>query len=307
MTDGAARPGGLVLLAMLVAMGAAWGLEFSLLKLVTEAGYPGPGVLLVTLAVIAVAYLALLTLRRRLFRPTPRSLAFFVVIALLGYVLPLLAALWAAPRVPAGLMTLIASFTPVVSVVTALAFRTERVSARRLLAVALGTLAAAIVLLPEADLPGYGRLGWLLLVFVVPLTYGVESVYVSVAWPEGLDPLQVAAGQSVAAFLVLLPFWLLFGVPIPYDAAWPATQLAIPLVALCVLVEVLLYFAIIRASGGVLVNFNMYISLFAGFAWGWAIFGERHGAGVWLAVAVLAAGLALTVTGRAGRPSDKGK
>jgi len=301
MIAGSRSLSGLAILGLLLVMGSAWGLEFSMLKLATQAGFPGIGILLVTLAMIAPVFWAIVAIRGRWFRPTRRILVFLLVIALLGYVLPLLAALWAAPHVPAGILTMIASFTPVVSVATAIAFRTERVSLRRFLAVALGLVAALLVLVPEADMPGFGNLGWLLVVFVVPLTYGVESVYVSVAWPEGLDPMQVAAGQSVVAFLTVLPIYLLFGEPIAFDPAWPMGQVAIGLVALCVLVEVLLYFVIIRASGGVLVNFSMYISLFAGIAWGWAIFSERHDPVVWIAVAVLVAGLALTVQRRGGR------
>lgn len=301
MAAPAAPRGGIPVLGLLLVMGAAWGLEFSVMKLATEAGFPGIGILLVTLALVAPVFWMIVALRGAWFRPTWPIVRFLVVIALLGYVLPLLAALWAAPHVPAGLMTMIASFTPVVSVACALSFRTERVSPRRILAVALGLAAALLVLVPETQVPGMGVLGWLLVVFVVPLTYGIESVYVSVAWPGGLDPMQVAAGQSVAALLAVLPIYLLFGEPIVYDPSWSMGQVAIGLVALCVLVEVLLYFVIIKASGGVLVNFSMYISLFAGMAWGWAIFGERHGVVVWIAVAVLVAGLALTVQRRGGR------
>jgi len=44
-------------LGLLVIMGAAWGLEFSMLKLAVEAGYPETGVLLVTLALVALVFL----------------------------------------------------------------------------------------------------------------------------------------------------------------------------------------------------------------------------------------------------------
>ena len=298
MTPPAANTSRWSILGWLLLMGAAWGLEFSMLKLAAEAGFPGTGVLLVTLALVAAVLCAILTLRGGWFLPDGRTFVFLLVIALLGYVLPLLAALWAAPRVPAGTMTLIASFTPVVTVATALLLRTEAVSARRIVAVGLGLAAALLVLLPEASLPSGGSLIWLLVVFVVPLTYGVESVYVAVAWPQGIDPLQVATGQSLVTLVLLLPIHLAFGGAITYDPAWPAGQAAILVVAACVLVEVLLYFLIISRTGGVLVSFSMYLSLFAGIAWGWAIFGERLGAAVWLATAVLAAGLALTVPPR---------
>lgn len=301
MSISATAPSRWSTLGWLLLMGAAWGLEFSMLKLAAEAGFPGTGILLVTLAIIAAVFCVILTLRRAWFRPTRRIVVFLLVVAMLGYVLPLLAALWAAPHVPAGAMTLIASFTPLVTVATALLFRTERVSRRRILAVILGMVSGLLVLLPEASLPSGGNLLWLLVVFVVPLTYGVESIYVSVAWPRGLDPLQVAAGQSLVALVLLLPIHLIGGQTMVYDPGWPVGQLAILVVAACVLVEVLLYFLIISRTGGVLVSFSMYISLFAGIAWGWVIFGEQLGLAVWIAIAVLAVGLALTVPPRARR------
>ena len=296
-------PASLATIGLLLCMGAAWGLEFSMLKLAAEAGFPGTGVLLITLALVALVFAVIVTVQGAWFRPTPEIIVFLFVIAMLGYVLPLLAALWAAPRVPAGIMTLIASFTPVVSVACALTLRSEHVSWRRITAVLLGTAAALLVLVPETQLPQWGNAVWLLVVFVVPLTYGVESVYVSVAWPKHLTPMQVAAGQSVVALLAMLPLHLIFGEPIPWDPDWPVGQLAILVVAACVLVEVLLYFLIISRTGGVLVNFSMYISLFAGIAWGWVIFGEQHDAHVWIAVVVLAIGLSFTLPVRKKKPT----
>ena len=283
---------------LLLVMGAAFGLEFSMLKLTAEAGFPGTGVLLVTLAIVAIVFSAIVTVRRSWIRPTRDVLVFLLVIALLGYVLPLLAAVWAAPHVPAGVLTLIVSFTPVVSVAVALSFRTERVSPRRIAAVMFGMAAALLILVPEVDLPQAGNIGWLLVVFVVPLTYGIESVYVSVAWPKGLDAMQIGAGQSLVALAAVLPIHLVIGDAMPFDPTWPVGQIAILVVAACIVVEVLLYFVIIGRTGGVLVNFGMYISLFAGIAWGWVIFGERLGLLVWIAVAALAIGLALTIPRR---------
>ncbi len=291
-------PATLATIGLLLCMGAAWGLEFSMLKLAAEAGFPGTGVLLITLAIVALVFAVIVTVQGAWFRPTREIIVFLFVIAMLGYVLPLLAALWAAPRVPAGIMTLIASFTPVVSVACALLLRSEHVSWRRITAVLLGMTAALLVLVPESQLPQWGNVVWLLVVFVVPLTYGIESVYVSVAWPKNLTPMQVAAGQSVVALLAMLAIHLLFGEPIPWDPDWPVGQLAILVVAACVLVEVLLYFLIISRTGGVLVNFSLYISLFAGIAWGWVIFGEQHDAHVWIAVVVLAVGLTFTLPPR---------
>src|SRR5690606_23133853 len=160
-------------------------------------------------------------------------------------------------------------------------------------AVVLGLAAALLVLVPEARLPSGGNLLRLLVVFVVPLTYGVESVYGSATFPPGLDALQVGTGQALMTVLMVLPVYPQAGEPLVYDPAWPVGQTAILIVAVCVLIEVVLYFVIISRTGGVLVSFSMYISLFAGIAWGWAIFGEQLGITVWIAIAVLAVGLAM--------------
>jgi O-acetylserine/cysteine efflux transporter len=298
MADPNRRPAGLGTLGLLVIMGAAWGLEFSMLKLAVEAGYPETGVLLVTLALVALVFWTIVAVQGLWFALTRRTIVFLIMLALLGYVFPLLAALWASPYVPAGLMTLIASFTPVVTVATALLCRTERVSARRILAVVFGLAAALLVLLPEAQLPQAGNLLWLLLVFVVPLTYGVESVYVSWAWPDNLSPMQIGAGQSLLALFTVMPIHFAVGEPLVFDPTWPMGQIAILIVAGCVLTEVFLYFAIIRATGGVLVSFAMYLSLFAGIAWGAVIFGERLDLVIWIALGLLLVGLSLTIPSR---------
>ena len=54
-----------------------------------------------------------------------------------------------------------------------------------------------------------------------------------------------------------------------------------------------MYFWLIRTTGGVLVSFGTFVSLFAGIGWGMAIFSESHGPAVWVAVLVLVGALAL--------------
>jgi len=280
---------------LLVIMGITWGLQFSMLKLAALDGIDEITILFVMLVIVSVCFTAPLIVARRGFALTSERVQFLFITGLLGYALPLAAAVYAAAHVPAGIMTLIASFTPLVTVAVALAVRSERVSPRRLIAVVLAMISALLVLLPEASLPGFGVLPWLVLVFVVPLCYGVEGVYVAVRWPDGLDTLQVVAGEAVFAALMVLPFFLGMG-QFP-DAAqiWSLGGLAVLVVALSGLIEVFLYFYLIRREGAVFVSFSTFISLFAGIAWGIALFGEVHSAIVWLAVALLAVSLAAVV------------
>lgn len=282
----------LVYIIAVIVQGTAWGAQFTMLKLAAEGGYGELTVLVIAMFLVSACYFVILLVRRAPFRLTARSLEFFAITGFLGYALPLAAVLYAAPHLPAGVITLIICFTPMISIVVALVARTERVSRTRLVAVALGMAAAVMVLAPQFSLPGLGILEWMLLVGLVPLCYGIESIYVDRRWPEGFDIWQVGFGEAAAAMILVAPLVIVFGEPWP-GLAWTTAEIGIVLFSLIGLVEIVLYFWLINKTGGVLVNFCVFAALFAGIAWGIVIFGERHDMSVWGAAAVLLAAMAL--------------
>ena len=270
----------------LVIMGACWGLQFALLKLAAAAGYSELAVLVLAMGLLSLVFGAMLVARREPEELTRARLVFLVITSTLGYLAPLWAALYAASHLPAGILTLMASLTPVATVAIALGLRTEVVSARRILAVGLGAVAVTFVLWPELELPGFGKLHWLLVALIMPLCYGVESIYIAKFWPAGLTPMQAVTGETVMAFVLVVPIFLLAGGPLP-SPDWGTAELAIGLFVAAGVVESLLYFYLIKRTGGVFVTFGGFVSLFAGIGWGMLLFGESHGAMVWLAVGLL--------------------
>ena len=280
-------------LLVLLLMGMTWGLQFAMLKLAVERGHSELNVLLMALLLLSIVYAILVGLRGRVFRPTREHLVFFVTIAILGYILPMGATLYAAPYLPAGIITLFASLSPIATFAVAIGLRTERVSRIRIGAMLLGCVSALLVLAPQADLPGRGALGWMLLVLIIPVCYGVESIYVAVRWPKGLGVLELGLGEALVAAFLSLPLFFLFGEPQSFGIGVSTADLAILVFVLCGVFEVLMYFWLIRATGGVLVSFGTFVSLFAGIGWGMVIFSESHGPAVWVAVLVLVAALAL--------------
>ena len=280
-------------LMVLFLMGVLWGLQFTVLKLAVERGRAEMNVLMMALVLISVVYVVLVALRGRRFRLTPSRLWFFVVIGTLGYLLPMGATLYAAPYVAAGVLTLFASLAPMVTFAVALLLRTEPVSKARIGAMLLGCVAVVLVLAPEAGLLGHGAFGWMALALIIPFCYGVESIYVAARWPEGLGVLEVGLGEAMAAALLTLPFFLLFGEPFTFGAQSRVADLAVGVFVLCGILEVVMYFWLVRTTGGVLVSFGTFVSLFAGIGWGLLTFSETHGAPVWIAVLVLVAALAL--------------
>lgn len=289
---------------LLLIMGGCWGLQFAMLKLAAGGGYSDLAVLVLAMALLSVVFVALLVLRRELFRLTRERLGFLLVTSVLGYLAPLWAALYAASHLPAGILTLMASLTPIATVATALALRTERVSVQRILAVILGAIAVCLVLGPELELPGYGTFHWLLVALIMPLCYGVESIYIARFWPAGLTPLQAVTGESVMAALLVLPLFVITGGTLSWPPTWSAAELAIGLFVAAGVVESLLYFFLIQRTGGVFVTFGGFVSLFAGIGWGIVLFSETHGQHVWAAVAVLCVSLFLACWQRPTSPSD---
>lgn len=280
-------------LIVLLLMGVLWGLQFAVLKLAVERGRAELNVLMMALVLISVVYALLVALRGRGFRLTRSRLEFFVIIGVLGYLLPMGATLYAAPYVAAGILTLLASLAPMVTFAVALLLRTEPVSKARIGAMLLGCVSVVLVLAPEAELPGHGALGWMALALIIPFCYGVESLYVAARWPKGLGVLDVGLGEALAASLLTLPFFLLFGEPFTFTAESRVADLAVGVFVLCGILEIVMYFWLVRTTGGVLVSFGTFIALFAGIGWGMIIFSETHGAAVWVAVLVLVAALVL--------------
>ena len=296
MTDTPSQGAGGKAILLLVVMGAMWGLQFAMLKLAASSGYGDLFVLLITLILLSGIFAALMALRGERFFINRQILVFLVITAALGYVLPLLAALYAASELSAGVLSLIACMSPVVATLCALSLRTEKVSATRFVAVVLGVASVLMILLPELDLPGHGKLVWIVAGLVVPLAYGIESVYIAAKWPEGVSPLQLVTGESLVAAVMVVPLLFISGEPLPDMVSWDAV-IAIGVFVLAGVIESMLYFYLIRETGGVLVNFGTFISLFAGIAWGAALFAESHGANVWLAAATLIVALWLARKG----------
>ena len=130
-------------LIVLLLMGMIWGLQFAMLKLAVERGRSELNVLLMALVLLSVIYAILVGLKGRRFRPTREHLVFFVIIAILGYILPMGATLYAAPYMPAGIITLLASLSPIATFAVAIGLRTEPVSRIRIWAMLLGCVSAA--------------------------------------------------------------------------------------------------------------------------------------------------------------------
>lgn len=279
---------------LLFVLGASWGLQFTLLKMAANARPGELGILTLCMVLLAGADLVTLAIRKEWFRPTVRHVRFFVISSLFGYVVPLGGVILVTEYIAAGMIVFYSeALIPVFTVAIALALRTERLTLRRLGAVACALLGVTLALWPEfAVSTGVWR-GSLVIVFIFPLAYAIDGVYVAACWPEDLRPFQVVTGEAVMGASMLLPLWLVFE-----DVAGPPNSMGIGEWAILAFVpvsylEVYLYFHLLSTVGAVFVSFGSFVSLSAGFFWGSILLGEQQRPSVWIAVALVSVALYL--------------
>lgn len=286
-------------------LGASWGLQFTLLKIAAGSRLSELAILTGSMILLAAAYLATMAARRSWFRVSWRHVRFFFVSSLFGYVIPLGGVLWVAEQLSAGLIVLYTeALIPVFTIVIALSLRTETLSIRRLVAVGVALTGVAIALWPDLLSSAGARLQGLLIVFVIPLSYAIDGIYVSSRWPRDLRPFQVVTGEAVAGAAMLLPVWLALegfsGLPASLPTGFGPAEWAILVFVPASYLEVYLYFHLLRTRGPVFVSFGSFVSLFAGFFWGMALLGEQHGAPVWIAISLVTLALYLITVRRRG-------
>lgn len=275
----------------LILFGAGWGLSAPLLKIVVGEGYRGFGILFWQHLAGAAIIFGLLRLRGLGLPFGPRALPIYGAIAAFGIFLPSAATVHAAPHLPAGVLSVIVSMTPVMAFAIALALGRDRPSVPRLAGLGLGVGGIALMALPGSSLPDAAMLPFVLLAILTPLSYGIESNVVGSYSAAGLDPVQAVGGAYVLCVPVGLALALAEG-----TLAAPAAGVGFGALLIAVFVNSLVYAGyvwLVGRAGAVFAAQVAYLVTAFGLIWSMSLLGERYGAGLWAAFAVLFAGMAL--------------
>jgi drug/metabolite transporter (DMT)-like permease len=284
-------------MALLILLGLSWGLHFPLLKAATHSGLPYSSITMAITCGISLALFAICLARGRLPVFRRRYIPFYLVCATLGYLVPYFLALFAAARVDAAILTLIGSTSPVITLCIAAGAGVERVTAQRVLGIALGLISVALLVLPEARLAGAPVVLGMAVAFCVPLNYSTYHVYVSKRWPPGFDSFQVAGGEALTALGLMLPVFFLTDGASVFHHGWTAGHWAIVAMIGVTTLNCYLYFEIVRLAGPVFVSQANFIAIVAGVLWAIALLGERPSQWIWVSLALLVGSLALLAIG----------
>jgi len=277
---------------LIISAGVLWGGTFSLALIATADGtHP---VMLTSCQVIITAiffYGVCRFSRVQAFRL--RRIPIYILLALLGIVLPDLLYYFAAPHLNAGILSITVSTVPLFTYAIMWAMRFEAMILKRVFGILLGMIAILLLVLPDQELSSINASFWILAVFLCAVCYAIENVYISEGINPDLDIRELLFGSNIIATIMLVPTTAWMGVGVPITWLLTPAALAIATIALVSALAYMMFFYSIRTAGPVFASQCAYIVTISGILWGIIIFSEVHTIWVWLSVVVMMAGLAL--------------
>ncbi len=280
-------------LVLLVGMGALWGITQPLSKIAVTAGYRDIGIIFWQFAFGTVLLGGLTLLQGKRLPLGPGPLAVYLMIAMIGTILPNWASFTAAVHLPSGILSIVIATVPMMAFPIALLLGMDRFSTIRLLGLVLGLSAIIMIAAPESSLPDPAMAIWLPVALIAPFFYAVEGNVVAKWGTAGVDAVQVLLGASIIGAVLSLPLALITDEWISPLPPWGIADLAIVGIALAHTSAYATYVWLVRRTGAVFASQVGYLVTGFGVLWAKLILGESYSPWVWAALALMLLGVAL--------------
>lgn len=288
-----ARPPLLALIALLCVLGAGWSLTQPLSKIAVSEGYRHVGLIFWQLVIGVLVLAPLVWLRGKPLPFGAAQIRMYLVIALIGTILPNAASYQAAVYLPSGILSIVLSLVPMISFPIALALANDRFGWARLAGLILGLIGVLLLVGPEASLPEPWMAAVIPLALISPVFYALEGNVVAKWGTAGLDPVQLLCGASLLGALIALPLALITGEWIDPTLPWGAPDRALILVSVIHAGAYCGYVWVVGLAGAVFAAQVSYLVTGFGVIWAMLILDERYSLWVWAAIAVMFVGLFL--------------
>ncbi|MAT00681.1 MAG: EamA family transporter [Rhodobacteraceae bacterium] len=276
---------------ILLIVGVSWGLTAPLSKIAVSTGHHYLG-LLIWQIIIMILSLGLIQIFRK--KKLPLNLNCFwryVVVALLGTILPNSIMYKAYFHLQSGIMSILVSIVPMIAFLLVLVLQMEKFEIRRFLGVLFGIFAIILIVFPKLDLGYLGEVGWILLALLSPLCYAIEGVWINKIGIAKLDPIEVILGASILGFFILMPIVALNGYWITPYRVWGPAEFAITASSLIHSIIYISYIWLIGKAGVIFASQVSYIYTASGIGFSIILLGEGYSLFVWAAVILMLMGL----------------
>ena len=233
---------------LLVALSVLWGGTFFFQEVALRE-LPPLTIVLARVALAALALLLVIGLRGGTRPRDRRTLGAFLVMGLLNNALPFSLIVWGQTQIASGLAAILNATTPLFAVLLAHRLTAdERLTSRRLAGVLLGIAGVAVIVGPSVLAELGAALAAQLAVLGAAFSYALAGIFGRRF--NGLPPATIAAGQTSASTLLLLPLVLL--IDRPFDLAPPGGITISAILALALLSTALayiIYFRVLALAG----------------------------------------------------------
>lgn len=283
---------------LLFALVAMWGSAFMFTGIAVR-GFSPPVLVAIRLAIAAMLLSALVFLSGRRFPRAGRFWLFSIAIALAGNVVPFWLISFGQQRIDSGLAGILMGIMPLTTMVLAHFFvRGERLNAPKVAGFLLGFVGLVVLMGPEAllELRGEGTDLWYrLAVLGGAICFAIQAIVARHRPPA--DPLVAAAAVMLAGCLIMLP------VGGPAAPALLGSAPPGPLAALLTLslvptaIATVVFLRLVVVAGPSFTSFINYLIPVWALLMGMIFLGERPGPTVFLALALILAGIALSELG----------
>jgi drug/metabolite transporter (DMT)-like permease len=281
------------LIGVLILLGVGWGSTQALGKLAVSSGHQHFG-LIFWQATIGIVVLGTLNLvRRGHFSLSRAGLRFAFIIACIGTLIPNSTFYISVVHLPSGVMSILISTIPMLSLPMALALGMDRLHPLRLLGLLCGFVGVALIALPQTSLPTPEMAAWLPLAMVGPVFYAMEGNYVAKWGMGGLDAVQAMFWASLLAALLALSLALGSGQWIDPRPPYGTPELALMTSSAIHALMYAAYVWLAAKAGAVFATQTSYVVTISGVLWAMLLLDEQFSAWVWAAMAVMLVGLFL--------------
>jgi len=277
----------------LVALGMTWGLTIPLTKIAVSTGHAPLGLIFWQLVIVTFVLAVISIIRRVGLVLNRRNLLFFLTIGLLGTVFPNSFSYVAAAHLPAGVMGIIIASVPMFSLGIALGLRIEQPSLKRSIGVLLGAAAVVLLIGPETSLPDSSKAAFVLVALVAPFCFGAEGNYIATRAPENVDPVVTLLGASAIGCVITFPLAVATGSWVDMSTPWQSAERALLLSSLCHVAAYTGYVWLVGQAGPVFASQIAYVVTISAVILSSQLLNESYSAWVWLALALMIAGLTL--------------
>ena len=283
--------------ALLLMVGSLLGLSFPLGKLAGAAGVP-PLVWSALLSGGGAVVLALaLLLRRQKVQMNAQLTRYFIIVAVVSYALPNALVFTAIPHLGSAYAAILFTLSPMFTVIFSFAAGLRAPRRLEFAGIVIGFIGTLLVASARGEIGRSVEWFWIGLGALVPVSLALGNVYRTLDLPKGTPSLVLAVGSNaVAALLLLVLIWITGGLG---DFAMLATVPGLVAIQVAATAAMLALFFQLQVVGGpVTLSQIGTVAAAIGVVAGTAGLGERYPTIVWIGIAIIAAGISLTVRAR---------